>query len=81
MKEAKKFLDRVLIALFISVWVFILLMSGIFVFMGDVPNELIIGFFSIFGVEGIACAVITIAKNIIKHKLKISDDFSEEECE
>lgn len=64
----KKFLDVVLIACFISVWVFILLILGVFIYVGSVPDELIIGFFSIFGGEGLLCAAITIVKQLVNKK-------------
>lgn len=70
----KKFLDKVLVTCFISIWVFILIMVGIFIFRGEVPSDLITGFFSIFGGEGILCAVITVVKKIMKNPEDDEDD-------
>lgn len=75
----KKFLDVVLIACFISVWVFVLLILGVFIYVGSVPDELIIGFFSIFGGEGLLCAAITIVKQLVNRKHSENIEECEEE--
>lgn len=73
----KKFLDKVLVALFVSVWVFVLIMVATFYIKGEVPDELIVGFFSVFGGEGVLCAVITVAKKIFGSKSEEGDDENE----
>lgn len=72
----KKFLDKVLVALFVSVWAFVLIMVATFYIKGEVPDELIVGFFSVFGGEGVLCAVITVAKKIVS---KNAEDEGDEE--
>ena len=74
----KKFLDKVLVAVFVSIWAFVLIMVATFYIKGEVPDELIVGFFSVFGGEGVLCAVITVAKKIVGKK---TDEEGDEEDE
>lgn len=63
--RAKKFLDKVLIFCAVSIWAFTITMIVIFCIQGATPDTLIDRFFSVFGIEGVLCAVITVVKLVI----------------
>lgn len=68
-QRIEKFLDRVLIFCAVSIWTFTIAMTVIFCVKGSVPDTLIDAFFSVFGVEGVLCAVITVVKTIMSKLL------------
>ncbi|MBR2883618.1 MAG: hypothetical protein IKB93_02390 [Clostridia bacterium] len=53
-----KFSNKCVIAMFLSIYIFTMLMVVIFLVKGYVPDELIIGYFAFWGAEGGALALI-----------------------
>ena len=53
-----KFSKKCVIAMFLSIYIFTMLMVVTFLIKGDVPDELIIGYFAFWGAEGGALAFI-----------------------
>lgn len=51
-----KFSKKCVIAMFLSIYIFTMLMILTFLIKGDVPNELIIAYFAFWGIEGGALA-------------------------
>lgn len=51
-----KFSKKCVIAMFLSIYIFTMLMVVAFFVKGDVPDELIIAFFAFWGAEGTAMA-------------------------
>ncbi|MBR6619404.1 MAG: hypothetical protein IKK85_03580 [Clostridia bacterium] len=53
-----KFSKKCVIAMFLSIYIFTMLMVVTFLIKGAVPDELIIGYFAFWGAEGGALAFI-----------------------
>ena len=58
MKQPTKFSKKCVIAMFLSIYIFTMLMVVTFLIKGAVPDELIIGYFAFWGAEGGALAFI-----------------------
>lgn len=68
-----KFSNKCVIAMFLSIYIFTMLMVVAFFVKGDVPDELIIAYFAFWGIEGGAMAWIKnckTKKNISNSKEK-----------
>lgn len=56
MKQPTKFSKKCVIAMFLSIYIFTMLMVVTFLVKGAVPDELIIAYFAFWGIEGGAMA-------------------------
>lgn len=56
MKQPTKFSNKCVIAMFLSIYIFTMLMVVTFLVKGAVPDELIIAYFAFWGIEGGAMA-------------------------
>lgn len=67
MEQPTKFSKKCVIAMFLSIYIFTMLMVVTFLVKGAVPDELIIAYFAFWGIEGGAMAWI---KNVETKKKK-----------
>ena len=61
------------------------MMTAVFLIKDAIPDELVIGFFTVFGGEGLLCAVITVIKKLVGNRSNdielddVEEEYIEEE--
>jgi len=68
-----RFSKRIIIVMFVSMGLFTVTMTVIYILTGGVPDTLITEFFGFFGFEGSALGIIKVAETISKNITKGKD--------
>lgn len=69
-EKAVKFSKKIIILMFVSMAVFTVTMTVIYLLTGGVPDTLITEFFNFFRLEGGALGIIKVAETVAEHRRK-----------